>query len=347
MAKQVNARIAQKIDSLENWKKATGFVPLEGEFFLVNDRDCPISIGDGKIPASTLSNKALFDKVSEERLTAEFSKGKFYVSGVWKFNETLVNIPNKKTEFDVVYTMGNDITYNGLSFIYTDTMFPTDEPEIEFYAGGDWNDDAFRIIDFGTEPQEVSEEFYLWVKANAVKQETKVSGKWYFNETIVDELDTQTVNFIVDSRVYNKLSAKAQKFLALHFMLDTEDAFHTVSVWNGGTGWVLEAYRLIDFGTTPQTVNADFYNWLTQNAICLESANQLLDIEGLKIYDAMLRGIIDKKAENVEATTTVAGLMSAADKAKLDTLTETQLQKLLALIVDDNELNTMLEEVLV
>ena len=61
----------------------------------------------------------------------------------------------------------------------------------------------------------------------------------------------------------------------------------------------------------------------------------------------MLREVIDKKAENIEATTTVAGLMSAADKAKLDTLTETQLQKLLALIVDDNELNTMLEEVLV
>ena len=199
MAKNVNARFAQKNDSLENWKKATGFVPFEGEFFLVNDRDCPISIGDGKTPASTLSNKAIFDKVSEERLTAEFSNGKFYVSGVWEFNETLVNIPNEKTEYDVTYTMGNDITYDGLSFVYTDTMFPTDEPEIEFYAGGDWNDDAFRTINFGTEPQEVPEEFYLWLKDNAVKQEkTEVSGKWYFNETLVSLQFSESVSFKSD-----------------------------------------------------------------------------------------------------------------------------------------------------
>ena len=206
-------------------------------------------------------------------------------------------------------------------------------------AYSEWVNEAYRTVDFGTEPQEVPEEFYLWLKDNAVKQKIEVSGKWYFNETLTTDIISENVEFTSNGKNFSSIRVETT------FGIDLIYGF--ASIYNGDDGWTSEVFRLIDFGITPQTVSAEFYNWLTQNAICLESANQLLDIEGLKIYDAMLREVIDKKAENIEATTTVAGLMSAADKAKLDTLTETQLQKLLALIVDDNELNTMLEEVLV
>lgn len=50
-----SARFAQKTDSLENWKKAAGFVPMKGEFFLVEDYNFPTIIGDGVTSASELS----------------------------------------------------------------------------------------------------------------------------------------------------------------------------------------------------------------------------------------------------------------------------------------------------
>lgn len=31
--------------------------------------------------------------------------------------------------------------------------------------------------------------------------------------------------------------------------------------------WIDEAYLTVDFGTTPQTVTDEFYNWFTANAI--------------------------------------------------------------------------------
>ena len=55
MAKQINARIVNKNDTLENWRKATGFVPLKGEILTVTDTTPrSVMIGDGVTPASEL-----------------------------------------------------------------------------------------------------------------------------------------------------------------------------------------------------------------------------------------------------------------------------------------------------
>ena len=72
MAKQMNARIAQKIDSSENWEKATGFEPMLGEFFLVSDFDCPIVIGDGETAASELYKKPLFAPITNDYIDSLF-----------------------------------------------------------------------------------------------------------------------------------------------------------------------------------------------------------------------------------------------------------------------------------
>lgn len=68
MAKNINARIVQKNDSSTNWEKAIGFIPSRGEFFLVNDYDCPIVIGDGKTPASQLCQNPLFKVISDKQI---------------------------------------------------------------------------------------------------------------------------------------------------------------------------------------------------------------------------------------------------------------------------------------
>lgn len=72
MATQKNARYAQKIDSLANWQKATSFVPMEGEFFLVKDYACPIVLGDGENSAATLALKPLIAPITNEQIDALF-----------------------------------------------------------------------------------------------------------------------------------------------------------------------------------------------------------------------------------------------------------------------------------
>ena len=75
MATQKNARYAQKIDSLANWQKATSFVPMEGELFLVKDYVCPIVLGDGENSAATLATEPLFAPISNEAIDSLFKKG--------------------------------------------------------------------------------------------------------------------------------------------------------------------------------------------------------------------------------------------------------------------------------
>ena len=52
--KQFNTRIQLKGDILENWKKATGFIPKENEFLLVTDTGGTLR-GDGVTSAAVLA----------------------------------------------------------------------------------------------------------------------------------------------------------------------------------------------------------------------------------------------------------------------------------------------------
>ena len=67
-----SARFAQKTDSLENWKKATGFVPMKGEFFLVEDYDYPQVIGDGVSSAAQLCEKPMISIASDAAIDTLF-----------------------------------------------------------------------------------------------------------------------------------------------------------------------------------------------------------------------------------------------------------------------------------
>ena len=52
--KNMNARIQMKGDTLANWQKATGFVPLNNEFLLVTDTGGTLR-GDGQTTAAVLA----------------------------------------------------------------------------------------------------------------------------------------------------------------------------------------------------------------------------------------------------------------------------------------------------
>ena len=75
MAKKINARIAQKHDSSQNWAQATGFVPEKGEFFLVDDYDLPLVIGDGVTPASELYKTPVMSIIKTTEIDKLFEGG--------------------------------------------------------------------------------------------------------------------------------------------------------------------------------------------------------------------------------------------------------------------------------
>lgn len=97
------------------------------------------------------------------------------VSGVWVFNESPTDSPFKQIvnfisyqddpyeEYTTYISMELD---SGGDILYTINESSTTSA----YSIGEWGDDRYRTVDFGTEPQEVSEEFYAWLTANAVKQ---------------------------------------------------------------------------------------------------------------------------------------------------------------------------------
>lgn len=59
MAKEIKARQAQKIDTAENWLKATGFTPMAGEILIVSDHEYLVVIGDGTKTAAALVEYAI------------------------------------------------------------------------------------------------------------------------------------------------------------------------------------------------------------------------------------------------------------------------------------------------
>lgn len=130
---------------------------------------------------------------------------------------------------------------------------------------------------------EVSAEFYEWFTANAVEQK-EISGVWKFKDVLVGELPatdgyatvyinftTKYMDLVVDCtgfmiEPYGGTTARMDYYLSDTFasMFGTDNATVYYGEWNNVFG---EGIKTIDFGTEPQSVSAEFYNWMTANAI--------------------------------------------------------------------------------
>jgi len=146
----------------------------------------------------TVELKTNEEDPSEEDDTPEVAT----LSGVWVFNETVTAPAGELEETELYYT-SNSRSFNGMKmdispltnliYRYSETSILTetisvksDNPSfvllapgnfvstptsthVEVYSGV-WLAEAYRTVDFGTEPQEVSREFYTWFTANATQQ---------------------------------------------------------------------------------------------------------------------------------------------------------------------------------
>ena len=90
-----------------------------------------------------------------------------------------------------------------------------------------------------------------------------VSGVWVFGEgapyTDGEQID-QSVNFVCDGINCNFISAQENG-------LDFQPIGTEIDNYVYDSMWIEEAYRTVDFGTTPQEVSEEFYAWFTANAV--------------------------------------------------------------------------------
>lgn len=96
------------------------------------------------------------------------------VSGVWVFNDApVVDIETEINQ--TIDSVANNKEYIGIcigggALVLIFTLGYDERPFSIYDSGPGWQVEDCQTIDFGTEPQAVSEEFYAWLTANAVKQ---------------------------------------------------------------------------------------------------------------------------------------------------------------------------------
>jgi hypothetical protein len=198
------------------------------------------------------------------------------ISGIWAFDIYAdVSLPTQamfqtiqfKDNWGTAHTAVH-VSQNGIYFDKDpDTSMPRYSPDFgwEFIAHSIWHIE-------GT--QRVSREFYDWLVANAYQVNTELSGKYQFNETVsqwapyyTDGMEVD-INFTVDEVQWNKLQ--------LNYMLSSgmsivykDNANNSCTAYerndaSGTAEW--KTSRIIDFGSTPQTVSLELAIWIAMNA---------------------------------------------------------------------------------
>ena len=178
-----------------------------------------------------------------------------------------------------VYVYAIALSYNIISANPSNTDL-VGEKNVYIGAEGNlfvgWNPYLSEGIKTITIPEdtEVTAEFYEWFTANVVEVvEHTVSGVWKFKDVLSVPSDTitQDINFVVTgvngSRIYITVTDSSDNIHPIFQYVNSElnlRVYGETQYWR--TDDFGEGIKTIDFGTEPQTVSAEFYEWLTANA---------------------------------------------------------------------------------
>ena len=189
------------------------------------------------------------------------------ISGVWKWNGTPVagNITESVnfTSNSQSYSSINISREYGDRIIVYDRIYYGSNMVYEFEeseGSPTWYGSAYQIIDFGSEPQTVSQDFYDYLTTNA-EQVYTVSGVWKWNDVL-----SQPSAAINQTLMLENLSSITQITIA-YSRGNTSVTFNNsdvVAYQNGA--WQSDDYKVFNFGSSTQEVSQDFYNYLTANA---------------------------------------------------------------------------------
>lgn len=113
----------------------------------------------------------------------------------------------------------------------------------------------------------------------------KLSGKWLLNDAVTNpsSLDmSQHVSFTSNGVEYAIFEVYASNDGTKTYIDYGDDSSHWKSVYDSGwyNHWGLDAYRKVDFGTTPQEVSREFYAWFIENAATNEITYPAMPVYG-------------------------------------------------------------------
>lgn len=184
---------------------------------------------------------------------------------------------------------------DGLDRLYFVSVTPGFAGDIAVWSTGGWYVDVFgtgiQTITIPTD-SEVSAEFHAWFTANAVEV-VQISGVWKFKDKLsapnTEVIESVNFSFVVsrsgaDTQIEGsiiKLLPQISYPLDVYFKWETSNVdlsslgitlpytfcmYGNLESVGWYTSWYGEDIKTIDFGTEPQTVSAEFYEWLTANA---------------------------------------------------------------------------------
>ena len=185
--------------------------------------------------------------------------------------------------------------------------------------------------------QEVSPEFYDWFIANAVEvvEGKQISGKWKFSDVLTRPSANlnENVNFefpFIDLLSHQDVIAKGYNIHTGRGIDESEDYYWgslfykcilTFSggdsfdqnrvvyyeddeqmVWSKGDATEEVNYQIIDFGSEPQTVSAEFYEWFTSNA---SQPTAIISYNGSSVVDVFAGQTATLKCAGMKMATDV------------------------------------------
>lgn len=120
-----------------------------------------------------------------------------------------------------------------------------------------------------------------------------ISGKYKFNSTLSQLAEGEyPVTFTSNGGTFAKFAVEGLNFYYLTASNNGVNAYlFGVNFWNSG-----EAYRDIDFGSTPQTISDTLYNYLVANA-AKEETQTTFDLSTLNLAAGTYRITVKAKAE--------------------------------------------------
>lgn len=225
------------------------------------------------------------------------------MSEIWYFNASPKALGTQGTSYSVGFTSNGThytILRNGTVFKEKFYLYYNDT---EAYKSG-WKNTAFRTVTFDEAPtgdlltyleanatklEAEPFEFKRYYKNDAligtgtykfrhysatepVATVYTLSGKWKLGEseaifTNPDWYYTQTINFTSNGSSFTGITVNSESAAVESRMWYINGSTQTIVFGKEYSGvWVNTAYCNIDFGTTPQTVTEEFYNWFVENA---------------------------------------------------------------------------------
>lgn len=235
----------------------------------------------------------------KEDIDESSGKKTYLVSGVWLWNAVLEEYEDAQ---DGAVTIANlnfkTAQHEQTSLIYekgdmsTTLYYSETATGCAYIYNYGWLDPTTRLMDCGTEPQQVSEEFYLFLTANAVPatkedyvgtitdyldsfEEYTLSGYWVWNEEISLSEGVQQLEFSINGTTCNEevfygfevrqQNVNNKSVLSLMWM-KKPDWPAEMTMWMEDFGWNVKKRRYIYLGEEEQTVTADVYKFFTSNA---------------------------------------------------------------------------------